>query len=89
MRKTLIAALAFASLSAPAGLATADPEVRPDTLTHVQGPPWASCVRWDRHTHVCRDVGWRGRSWRGWSGRRSCRRGRGWWIDNWGRWRRC
>jgi hypothetical protein len=97
MRKLLTLGLAIASLSASAAGAGAAalqpvPEVRPDTLTHVQRgppPPWAACRRWDRRTGMCLDASWRGRHWRGWSGRRSCRFGHGWWIDSWGRWRRC
>ena len=94
--KRLAIALALASLAAsvgPAGAQTAaasQPEVRPDTLIHVQGrPPWAACRRWDARTLVCRDPGWRGRNWRAWSGRSTCGRGHGWWIDRRGRWRRC
>jgi hypothetical protein len=94
MRKMLAAALAVASLTASAAGAQAvlgaQPEVRPDTLVRVQGrPPWAACVRWDARTLVCRDASWRGRNWRAWYGRSTCRRGHGWWIDNRGRWRRC
>ncbi len=95
MRKMLTIGLACTSLAASADVAgaaaAAESEVRPDTLIQVQGrpPPWAACTRWDRHTMVCRDPGWRGRNWRSWYGQRSCRRGHGWWIDNWGRWRRC
>jgi len=97
MRKMLTLGLAIAALAASAGVAAPQtgaaplPEVRPDTLTLVQrGPPWPACRSWDRRTGFCRDPGWRHRSWRSWYGRHSCRwRGHGWWIDNWGRWRRC
>jgi hypothetical protein len=95
MRNTLIAiGLAVASLTASAAAAHAGapvPEVRPDTIVHVQGPPppWAACRRWDRRRGICLDPAWRGRNWRSWHGRRTCRFGHRWWIDSWGRWRRC
>lgn len=83
-----VATLATTGVAAHAG--TAAPEVRPDTVIHVQArPPWPNCRRWDSRTVVCRDPAWRGRNWRGWYGRSTCRRGHGWWIDKWGRWRRC
>jgi hypothetical protein len=97
MRNMLTVGLAIASLAASVSIAVPQtsaaslPEVRPDTLTLVQrGPPWAACRRWDSRRRVCLDSGWRNRHWRSWYGRNTCRvRGHGWWIDRWGRWRRC
>jgi len=98
MRKMVTLGLAIASLMATANVASSQtaasrPEVRPDTLdlvVWVAHPPWPACHRWDRRTGVCLDSSWRTRHWRAWYGRSTCRvRGHGWWIDAWGRWRRC
>ena len=98
MRNMLTLGLAIASLTASSGVAVAQtgaaplPEVRQDTLTLVRrgGPPWTACRRWDRRRRICLDSSWSRRHWRSWYGRNTCRvRGHGWWIDTWGRWRRC
>ena len=95
--KTLATAFALAVLATsvgPAGAQTgaaSQTEVGPDTIIQAQWgrPPWAACRRWDRRTGRCLDRAWRGRPWRTWYGRPTCGPGHRWWIDRWGRWRRC
>lgn len=91
MRRILLAALAVASLTAPAGMAAAQVSavVRPDTVTHVDD--WRPCRSWDGRRRLCRDADWDRNRWRehDWYGPASCASGHERFIDRHGRWRFC